>query len=340
MTKELIIYTPWMFLSPTIIKILDDIETYKPKKLLLFNPAECTFLGTTNRNEFDELNSLLEKYDIKFYVLIGSETINGYEDVLLGKNIEYLFWPTYQIHRTYNAIKKQLHNFTPKKVETLYSFHNWRPRTHRGFFLEKLFINNLFEYGNITWKVLTRDDSSCSHHEFKVWEETYLTVDIQDDGDTYNIENFHDNSLFHIVGETEIHKNFITEKTYRTIFIEKPFLIFGSKNSNICLKKYGFEIFDELIDYEFDKKENIEERLDGIIDILLKLKNQDFLNLHKSIEDKITHNKNRILEIVKKDEFIPTKLVDLYRQHKKDFNDFFSQKDFDDCVKGILENYG
>lgn len=328
-----------MFSLPTIIKILDDIETYKPKKLLFFNPAECTFLGVTNRDEFDKLNYLLEKYNIKFYVLIGSETINGYADVLLGKNIEYLFWPTYQIHRTYNAIKKQIDNFIPEKVETLYSFHNWKPRKHRGLFLEKLFIHNLFEYGNITWKVLTKDDYSCSHHEFKVWKETRLSVDTQDDGDTYKIKNFHDNSLFHVVGETETYKNFITEKTYRTIFIEKPFLIFGSKNSNTGLKKYGFEIFNELIDYDFDEKENIEERLNGIIDILLKLKNQNFSNLYKSIENKIKHNKNRILEIVKKDEFIPTTLVDLYHQHKQVFDESFYRQDFDDCVKDILQNY-
>lgn len=328
-----------MFPSPTISKILDDIKKYKPKKILLFNPNECTFLGTENKSEYNELIILLEKYDIKFYILIGSETINGEKDVLLGENIEYLFWPTYLIHFTFPPIANQLNNLKYKKIDKLFSYYNQKPRKHRGFFLEKLFVNNLFDFGNISWKPLTEKNFSDTTHQFEFWKEEELIYNIDDNGDSYTIKFFDDNSLFHIVGETETEKNFITEKTYRTIFIEKPFIIFGSKNANFNLKKYGFEVFDELINYEFDGKENIEHRLDGIIYELTKLKNRNFSELFQSIEHKVLNNKKRILEIVKKDEFIPKKLVELYHEHKPEFNEIFNEKYIDNYVIKILENY-
>jgi hypothetical protein len=338
--KEFIIYTSQMFPSPTIAKILDDIKTYKPKKLLFFNPSECTFLGTENRSEFDELKILLEKYDIIFYVLIGSETINGGKDILVGKNIEYLFWPTYLIHYTYPPIETQLNNLKYKKIETLFSYYNRRPKKHRGLFLEKLFINNLFEFGNISWHLLTEENFADTHYQFEFWKEIQLIPNTEDDGDSYKIKFFDDNSLFHIVGETETNKNFITEKTYRTIFIEKPFIIFGSKNANLCLKKYGFDVYEELINYEFDEKEKIEERLDGIIHELIKLKKENLPNLFESIEHKVKHNKNRILEIVKKDEYIPKKLVELYYEYKTEFNEVINKNYIGNYVKKIIENYG
>ena len=338
--KEFIIYTSKMFTSPTITKILDDIKTYKPKKLLFFNPNECTFLGTENKSEFDELQILLDRHDIKFYVLIGSETINGEKDTLIGKNIEYLFWPTYLIHYTYSAIEQQLIYLKSDKIERLFSYYNRRPRRHRGLFLEKLFVNDLFKLGNISWDVLTKKNFSDTHYQFEFWKEEQLIPNTEDNGDSYKIEFFDDNSLFHIVGETETDKNFITEKTYRTIFIEKAFIIFGSKNANLCLKKYGFDVYEELINYEFDEKENIEERLDGIIHELMKLKKENLSNLVESIEYKVKHNKKRILEIVKKDEYIPKKLVDLYYEYKIEFNEAINKNYIDNYVKKIIENYG
>ena len=46
-----------------------------------------------------------------------------------------------------------------------------------------------------------------------------------------------------------------TEKTFKPISIGAPFMILGSKNQNTDLKRFGYEIFDEIIDYSFEHEE-------------------------------------------------------------------------------------
>mgnify|MGYP000208988646 CR=1 FL=1 len=65
------------------------------------------------------------------------------------------------------------------------------------------------------------------------------------------------------------------------------------------LKKYGFEMYDEIFDYEFDKKESLEERIDGIMKNLLKIKDEDYSNIYKKLKEKIEKNTLTGIEIIK-----------------------------------------
>lgn len=45
-----------------------------------------------------------------------------------------------------------------------------------------------------------------------------------------------------------------TEKTFKPISVGLPFMILGSRNQNADLKRFGYEIFDEIIDYSFEQE--------------------------------------------------------------------------------------
>ena len=88
-----------------------------------------------------------------------------------------------------------------------------------------------------------------------------------------------------------------SEKTYKPIFYKKPFITLAGPYYYKTLKEYGFENYDEIFDYDFDNEENLEKRIDNIlnqIETLNELSLNDIKNLCKKVESKIEHNYQNI----------------------------------------------
>jgi len=78
---------------------------------------------------------------------------------------------------------------------------------------------------------------------------------------------------FDIVLESTYDYFFVTEKTLRSIDSKKPFLVFSCKDYHKKLKeKYGFRLFDNIIDYSFDSEENTIVRWNKLLFELVKLR--------------------------------------------------------------------
>ena len=63
---------------------------------------------------------------------------------------------------------------------------------------------------------------------------------------------------------------FITEKTFRPIAYGKLFLVIGSPNFELNLKRMGFDIFDDIIDKSYDSESSY-GRVDAVFESLKKL---------------------------------------------------------------------
>ena len=112
--------------------------------------------------------------------------------------------------------------------------------------------------------------------------------------------------MISLVTETSMVIPFVTEKTFRPIFLEQPFICLGAKNQNMILQKYGIELYDEIFDYSFDLKNDIEGRVDGIIKNLKSIQNQDYNQIYNNLLPKIKRNKKRLLDLYQNDsEFNP-----------------------------------
>ena len=131
--------------------------------------------------------------------------------------------------------------------------------------------------------------------------------------DEYSSKLIEPNALIELVSETSAEVTFITEKTLRPIFLEQPFICLGAPNQNLDLLKYGFELYDEIFDYSFDSQPNIEDRINGIIENLNKIKDEDYYQLYKLLEPKIKRNKERMFSLLENDPFNP--YIDLYQKY-------------------------
>ena len=289
--------------------------------------------------DFLDLEKVLVENNINFYLILGADKPEIfkylYDLPTKVKNFEILFYPTYLIFHTYVGVRNMLLLHTKfkdvrgleieKKFDYLYINYNNKPRLHRCMLVDELFRTKLNELGRISWNQLTTVKSdnvsdllSIDTYEFKYWVEKYLDLDSYSNQEKIHTDEFsplliQPNALIELVSETSREVTFITEKTFRPILLEQPFICLGAVNQNLDLIKYGFELYDEVFDYSFDSKPNLEDRIKGIIENLNKIKDEDYYQLYNLLEPKIKRNKERMFSLLENDPFNP--YIRLYQKY-------------------------
>jgi hypothetical protein len=299
-----------------------------------FVSDDTTIKGVFNP-EFFVLDETLNDINANFYLILGGQNVhihkNYHEEFTPLKRFKILYWPSYLITHTWMGIQNSFilhhdlkHKYnTPqhisidKKFDYLYINLNNKSRYHRCLMMEKLCENNLMSYGLNSWNKLSNEYYGAisdlyityGSFNFKCWEERVINIDNYGIDktivDEYTKELIQPNALFALVTETYHRTNFITEKTFRPILLEQPFIVLGGKNQNYELLNLGFELYDEVFDYSFDLEDSLEKRVDGVINNLLRLKNQDYYEIYETLLPKIKRNKKRMVELYYNDTFNP-----------------------------------
>jgi len=166
---------------------------------------------------------------------------------------------------------------------------------------DKILVNKLF-------------DSPSINHNNEMGELFFCGELLQDDLDFRIPIQMHE-SYFNIVMETFAWHQFCfyTEKTFKPMIAEKPFIICGTINQNQYLESLGFEIFPEIFDYSFEKipVNYIEGFIEGFV---AEIKRVSELPLsvfdQPSVLEKIKHNKDLITKLGSK-ENVRSQLIDL-----------------------------
>lgn len=92
----------------------------------------------------------------------------------------------------------------------------------------------------------------------------------------------------------------ITEKTVKPLVYKKPFIAIAGKGYHKFLQKHGFELYDELFDYDFDDIEEAPKRIIAIeknIKKILKIKPTTLKSKIGLIKDKLHHNFENFIKI-------------------------------------------
>lgn len=282
-------------------------------------------------NNIDELEKFLKQNNLKLHVILGGdERGKGYENIKKHpiENVNFCFWTTFLLHYSYYGLEKKLpqyKNILPiSHVEKLFLCLNGKPRPHRANMVDLLFKNNLFKYGIISWNRVDVEEYGFKYFEnFELKIDNFVYIDLS----TIYSDKLLSKVLVNIVTESAVHENsfFYTEKTFRTILIGQPFVILGSINQNRGLENFGFQLYNEIFDYYFDGLENSEDRIEGIVKNLLKLKNDNLDQLYRNMVEKIKFNRMKAMEIINNDPYLPRILLELYKLHGKDFIKLFDK---------------
>ena len=179
---------------------------------------------------------------------------------------------------------------TSKTVKKYYNtFYNKRPRPHRFGLMIELHHKNMLDdmiwswqgYDDLTEKrpydyimKFNNDykdsiDTILSWNGLKNYKKQEFSFDmvIRD----LDLDDVH-NTYYNLVTET-MHKNaiFITEKTYKSMLLFQPFLIWGCPYSIQTLKSAGYKTFDKWINHSYDLIEDHNERGATIADEVKRL---------------------------------------------------------------------
>jgi hypothetical protein len=103
-------------------------------------------------------------------------------------------------------------------------------------------------------------------HDLNLFDDKQLPASVSA---TYSHEDYQKCAI-DVVLETlfDDHRIHLTEKILRPIACGKPFLLVGTPGSLECIRSYGFETFDSLIDEKYDQIKDPVDRLEHITDVM------------------------------------------------------------------------
>jgi hypothetical protein len=114
------------------------------------------------------------------------------------------------------------------------------------------------------------------------------------------VQSHYDRTFFSIVSEMSMTTRFVTEKTYKPIFNQHPFILIAAPGMLSYLKGQGYETFPELFDESYDSIEDHFERVKAVLEQIrnfCNLSSNEKIKRFESVKNKLIHNrKNYILQ--------------------------------------------
>jgi hypothetical protein len=103
--------------------------------------------------------------------------------------------------------------------------------------------------------------------------------------------------LWHLVTETIFYYNklHLTEKIFKPIVSQRPFMLAAAPGNLAYLKSYGFRTFDKWIDESYDKIQDHDCRLQAIVDQtqrICAMSQRELRQMHQDMQSVLLHNFN------------------------------------------------
>lgn len=101
-------------------------------------------------------------------------------------------------------------------------------------------------------------------------------------------------SLLYVINETvgTGQRQHLTEKTFKPICLQMPFVMASTAHSLSYLRQYGFQTFESVWDESYDNELDDFKRMEKVSDLLLSLEGVDKGRLFKQCKDIVMHNYN------------------------------------------------
>lgn len=290
--------------------------------VVLFGPEEheigylfCNLL------QFRYLIRYLEQRNITYEIVVSANLDPVLNSPWPYKNQKHILsWDSYFAFQTleynlHNNVKSFGYN---KNISKHFISLNARSHPWRCMFVDYLYKEGLFDHGYVSWH---NSENWDYDYKFKYWTPEIINFDQNWLSNTDGILNimyppkqqFQD-SLFSVISESHDQVLKITEKTYLPIYHKRPFIVHGAQYFHKMLKDQGFELFDEIFNYDFDQMPNdyrvhskdidchffSEERCQAMIHETKKILDYDPNELYKILKPKIEHNFNNLFNLCNK----------------------------------------
>jgi hypothetical protein len=247
---------------------------------------------------FDSFRKRIKLTNYKSKILWNNSEQLSYKDYDIFYNLGYEL--TYWYYAN-NLIVTEYDNNCNRNY--LFSFLNGQinNRMHRYKMLKKIINSELNDYGLISALDTTTDIPYKTIGGFDTKNKFTSAVNLIKD------------SYVNLISESDFSDDtigfFITEKTIKPFIYSQIPLILAKPGMVAHLKKYGFDMFDDIIDNSYDTIIDLDNRIEMIYNELLKLKSMNLLEWFKDNDNRFKYNYNLYKNIVNNSSNIHTILT-------------------------------
>lgn len=284
----------------------------KYDRIVYFHPSEPTRL-IEDPEFLERLGSRADQAGVKLDFVLGNNLEGNHKNVIN-------WWSYWQMGAFYYFenyhYKAQVTGF-----DKLFVCMSRRARFHKCVLMDELARHRLLEEGYVSWHSRTSADGNKPHYDypFKYFDgrkmfldDLYKNITTPWQKEGYSIlGNFYHRGFLNIIPETTVDAiPFISEKVAHATLHRKPYLMLGCQGVHKKLKEYGYELYDEVFNYDFDEFPDFRDRISGIIENIVKLRELDLQETYKKLLPKIIHNKKNFLELIQNKENVPVQIFD------------------------------
>lgn len=146
------------------------------------------------------------------------------------------------------------------------------------------------------FKEYTEDKTACIEF-MRNWKPIVLDFppDVVDKNDRIFTPLMYLDTIFSLVSESEYEEGvlFVTEKTWKPVSSNHPFLIFGNPGVLEYLKSLGYETYPELFDENYDSMDyhNKLYHIRGTLEKYTSIYFTEYFDIYNSVRDKIMYNR-------------------------------------------------
>ena len=274
-------------------------------------------LGQEQYDKWCQDNNITKKINVIPYTHFESDMKQQAEDMLLNLTVDQ-----HISHKRANADTVKDYNCLQKRL-----------RSHRIWFYIKLFEADILKYGLVsmnkfpavpTWLDGQSISGEVLEHANQLLPLLVHGKNNNDYGDNYYIRRIQDkvflDSWVSVVSEASFADSdqtiFLSEKIFKSIVCQHPFIIMGNRGSLAHLRKMGYKTFEGFIDESYDSLPTF-ERYDAIIESIKKIiAIKDKAAWYESMRSILIHNYETLQNNAKQ---INPAFIQLERCYKKYF---------------------
>lgn len=301
-------------LSGTAIDLINnDANVY----LCLLSFQECLITP-------DELKKELQKHRINSKkVIVLCSNIDANNQTLHGvRYIAINFWESVSKHQHQtlpDIAATSINDYNIDAATKKFLCLNRNIKPHRIWLMYSMIQSNILDQGHVSYALpeIDKDEhKTCAlsvhtlkhipnelHNDFKMTllQKMYVRrLDSLDNKHVINynssIKKYYNDSVLSVITESDSHKNFITEKTYKAIMNLHPFFIIGNPTQHSLLRTRGYETFEDL--FGINAVMNYTQALDLWNNINAMDLNVLKENIKQKYLDKLIHNQKLFLSRV------------------------------------------
>lgn len=292
-------------------KFWEKVTSKHYDKIIVFGQNEWQYYAFA---QYEELANLCKARNQPLYIITGSHKVFDHIDI---DNVEVIFWDTYWLGKTWEAMSKQsIQRITFDESYSNYFISlNNRAHNHRAVLLDLLAKHDLLRLGAVSF---IQQPFNFTWEYFKGEIPLLLSDNFLENREQYKPPKEYYESFMQIVSESPDKGIILSEKTAIPLILGKPFLIANAPGYHKFLKEKGFQLYDEIFDYSFDDVQDEKIRFELLIQNvkeLTKIPLSDLNLVINKIKDKLIFNKNLAKKIIYDENLYPTIAKDVIKHY-------------------------